>query len=295
MENSQLLESFALRCRLKNLTPASEKNYVERLSYLIRFAASKGRTLGQLTRMDLQEYVAGLIGKVSGETVNGRIRCYRVLFRHLHDEGLIDGNPMERISLVRPEKRVKPVLSIEDVRKILAGFNIRTFAGSRNRCLFLLLYDSMLRLDEGLSLKIADINLKDGLVKVTQGKGRKDRIVPASDQTIQAIHSYLIRYRKGAPPNDILLPGPTGEKLQRRRGHRIVSQAATKVGLKAHPHLLRHSGASAFIRAGGSVSILQRILGHSSLVVTQRYVTLNTADVSESFARFSPMTGVIIN
>jgi site-specific recombinase XerD len=150
----------------------------------------------------------------------------------------------------------------------------------------------MLRLGELLGIKLDDIDLNEKLLKV-YGKGRKERYVPFSDKTAKSIHTYLIRFRKRIP-GELLFPMLNGGKLTLRRAHRIFANPGTKAGLYLHPHLIRHSSASQFIRMGGNPSILQKILGHSSLSVTQRYVHLSNEDMNKAYEKFSPVSQLVL-
>lgn len=282
----ELLESFAFACRLKNLSPSTMKCYAERLAYLVRYAASVDKELEDLNNRDLQFYIMQTIDSVSAATVNGRIRVFKVFYKHLSEEGLIDADPMRKIRLIRTEQRVKPVLSVEEMSRVLAQFNRKTFCGARDYCMILLTYDSMLRLTELLTLNLGGIDLHAKLVKVF-GKGRKERCAPFSDKTAKAIHTYLTRFRRDVT-GELLFPMSNGKQITARRGHRIFSNAGKKADLYVHPHLVRHSSASQFIRMGGSPAVLQKILGHSSLAITQRYVHLSNDDMHEAYERFSP-------
>ena len=284
--NGELLESFNFACRAKNLTPSTLKCYAERLEYLLKYAASIKKELHELTQKDIQSYLMQILDSVSAATVNGRIRVFKVFYSHLKGEAFIDSNPMDHISLVRTELKVKPVLSVEEMSRVLAQFDRKHFNGARDYCMMLLCYDSMIRINELLSIKAADIDLQTKLVKVF-GKGRKERHVPFSDRTAKTIHTFLIRHRKGIP-GPLLFCTKDGKKVDYRRAHRIFTDAGKKAGVYVHPHLIRHSSASQFIRMGGSPSVLQKILGHSSLAITQRYVHLSNEDMNAAYERFSP-------
>lgn len=283
---SELLESFAFACRVRNLTPSTLKCYAERLAYLVKYAEKVGKRIDALTQRDIQTYLMSIMDSTSAATVNGRIRVFKVFFKHLKDEGLVKVDPMSSVRLVRVEQKVKPVLSVEQMSSVLARINRGTRYGARAYCMILLTYDAMLRLNELLSLRIDNVDLHAKLVKVF-GKGRKERYAPISDRTAKALHTYIVRFRRGSRC-ELLFATKNGGKIDLRRGHRIFSLAGKRAGVYLHPHLVRHSSASQFIRMGGNTSMLQKILGHSSLVVTQRYVHLSTDDLNTAYERFSP-------
>jgi integrase/recombinase XerD len=290
--DSELLESFSFACRIKNLTTATLKCYSERLAYLVRYASSVGKKPDELTPKDIQSYIMSIIDTVSAATVNGRIRVFKVFYKHLSTEGFIEKDPMGHISLIKAEQKIKPVLSPDEIVQVLSHLDRHHFHGARDYCMILLTFDSMLRLGELLGIKLSDIDLNAKLLKVF-GKGRKERHVPFSDKTAKTIHTYLIRHRKQIP-GELLFPMQNGGKLTLRRAHRVFANPGKKAGLYLHPHLIRHSSASQFIRMGGNPSVLQKILGHSSLLVTQQYVHLSNQDMNQAYEKFSPVSTLTI-
>ncbi len=290
MDNTELLESFFFACKLKNCTPKTLSVYGERLSYLVKWAAPQGKELDQITKHDLQSYLTSLIDKVAVITINGRIIVYKVFYHHLKDEGYIETNPMENISKMKEPITIKEVVTPDELSKVLGQFDRRTFHSSRDFCLILLTFDAMLRLNEVLSIKTEQLDLKSGLLKV-HGKGNKERFVAFSALTARALHSYLTRFRKNIG-GDLLFCTREGKRLQYRQAHRIFEVPAKHVGIHLHPHLARHSGATQFVRSGGSLAVLQRILGHSTLAVTERYVHMNDLDILNAYEQHSPAADV---
>jgi site-specific recombinase XerD len=283
---SELIENFQFACRLKRLTDLTMRGYNDRLFYLENFGKTLNKSLDTLTQKDIQNYILKMLDTVSSYTINGRIRVYKIFYKHLKNEGLVDYDPMLNIKLVRTEKRIKPVLSTDEMGLILFGCDRKTYCGMRDYCLILLTYDALLRLNEVLSIKLEDINLSTKIVKV-HGKGSKDRFCPFSDKTAKSLHTFTLRYRKEIA-GTYLFPMHNGAQLTHRRAHAIFKKAGKRVGLYCYPHLCRHSGATEFARAGASIAILSKILGHSTLQVTQKYVHLNVTDMSSAYEKHAP-------
>jgi len=285
--DTDCIERFQFLCAVKNLTNVTMMGYAERILYLHRFAVQLGKKLPELTTREIQEYILSILKKVSPETVNGRIRVYKVFYKFLATEIQIESDPMKSVQTVRVEKKVKPIVSPEQIGQILKQFDRRTFYGARDYCMILLTFDSMLRLSELLSIKLDNLDLKSRLVKV-YGKGRKERRSPFSELTARKLRAYLTQHRKFLT-GDLLFPMKNGNQIHTRRAYSIFTKPAIKIGIKLYPHLARHSGASQFIRSGGNPSVLQKILGHSSLLVTQKYIHLNNEDMLKSYEQFSPV------
>ncbi|MFZ1683375.1 MAG: tyrosine-type recombinase/integrase [Candidatus Zixiibacteriota bacterium] len=289
--NPEPLESFLFACQLKNCTTATLKCYGERLAYIMRWASEQQKDLHTLTKLDLQRYVTGLIGKVSVATINGRIAAFRTFFRVLLSESFITIDPMADIRKLKQPKMVKEVLTPDDMSRVLAQFDRKTYDGCRNFTMVLLAFDAMVRVSELSSIKVDDLDLQSGMVKVFC-KGR-ERYVAFSPMTAKALHTYLVRFRKGIQ-GELLFVTKWGSRISYRRVHHIFADQAKKIGLHLHPHLARHSGATQAARSGMSLAVLQQALGHSTLAVTQQYLWMNETDVKKEYVKHSPTTGMRI-
>jgi integrase/recombinase XerD len=281
------LDSLKFDCLVRNLTQKTIEGYYERLGHFFTYLSKKGITFPEINRRVIQGYIMSLQGNVSDETINGRIRVYKRFFNHLVDEGLWDQeNPMSGIKLLKTAKKIKPVLAPADVQKIMSSLDRTKFEGQRNLVMILLFWDGMLRKNEALGLKLDDIDLNGRLIKVF-GKGRKERMVPLGNKTLRVIHTYLIKWRRQYPGGHLICMR-NGEPLTDRHCHRILQRIAQKHNMKLYPHLLRHSAATWYIQQGGNPAVLQKIMGHTSLLVTQNYLHLSNTDAVNSYNSFSP-------
>jgi integrase/recombinase XerD len=281
------LQSFYFDCKVKNLASKTIDVYGERLRNFYRFIQSREVPFEGVDASLIQSYILSMKGKVSDYTVNGRIRVLRLFFNYLHREDLLDnGNPMDRIKLIRAERRLPKIITEEEIQKLLGVPNRRTFTGYRNYIMLLLFWDTMIRLGELLRLKVSDIDLKAGMIKV-YGKGRKERCIPLGTKMIKAIHHFLAKYRRKIP-GDSLVCKADGHGLPLRSLEQILERIGKKIGIKVTPHLLRHSAGTFWIKSGGSSAILQKILGHTTQSTTQLYIHLAGSDVKEWHSRFSP-------
>jgi integrase/recombinase XerD len=158
----------------------------------------------------------------------------------------------------------------------------------RDRAIVILLVDTGIRASELCGLTIRDADLKTHRI-VVMGKGRKERHVPISPRTEQALWRYLtIRddKRPGAP----LFVTSAGDSLSRFRLHRLLEAAGQRVGVAdVYPHRFRHTFAITFLRNGGNVFALQRILGHESLTMVNKYLAIAQTDLQAAHRDASPV------
>ena len=173
------IDAFLYGCRMKNLSHTTINGYAERLGYLARFLDGKKIDIEDVTKVHLQDYVMSLINdpNISDATVNGRITIYKIFWNYLEQEDLWEKpNPTVRLKKIKAKQQIKEVLTPEQISKAAATANKKTFVGYRDYCLLMLLFDTMIRRNELLTLTIENVDLKQGLIKVL-GKGNKERYV----------------------------------------------------------------------------------------------------------------------
>lgn len=292
MSNKSYLENFIYDCKVRRLSSKTIDIYSERLKYLLEYFEICQITIETAAKKDLQAYILSILDKVSGETLNGRIRVYKQFYKYLAAESLIPVDIAVSIKQVAVEKRVKDTVSPEALSTLLESIPKRGFTGYRDYCIFLVFYDSMIRRHECATLQSADVDLRAGIIKV-HGKGNKERLCPISPQTIKCLHFYMSKYRKDMK-GETLFCTKAGAALTERHFHQIVKRRGLKVGMHLGCHLLRHSAASEYIRLGGSVSILTKILGHTTSTITQQYIHMQSLDMTNSYEKFSPLSRVHI-
>jgi integrase/recombinase XerD len=178
------------------------------------------------------------------------------------------GSP-HRIPRMKEPVFVAEVFTEAQIKTIL-NFNPRTFYDRRLHLLCLILLDSGARISEVTGLKVSDIDMDNLLVKL-MGKGRKERVIPISLELRKVLYKYIRDYRQA---HDFLLANQKGRKFNRNAALRDVKKLCTKLGFRAPSrtlHAFRHTFSCNYIRRGGDVLRLQKMLGHTTLEMTRRY------------------------
>lgn len=230
---------------------------------------------------------------LSGHAINCYLRAIRAFWSWLVHEETILSNPFAKVRIPKPPKKVIPSFSESQIQALLGVIRTSTPVGFRDWTMILTLFDTGMRASELVNLKLEDVNLNDGIVKV-YGKGAKERIVPIGARVQRAIWKYLQRYRL-QPANPLcsnLFLTRNGESLTVNRLETIIENYGRKAGiegLRCSPHTFRHTFAIIFLRNGGDVFSLQRILGHETLDMVRNYVNLAQQDVQAAHARSSPV------
>lgn len=225
-------------------------------------------------------------------SVNTYLRSLNAFLRWLHEEGRSD-QPLS-IPRLKEEQKVLSVFSGAQIARLIA-FKPASVSEQRSQVLALLILDTGLRIDEALSLdRETDIDLDQLVLRVRCGKGGKGRVVPFS----LALRRHIVRFTRSYKPevgSFLFYSGP-GEKLNQRNALRDFKLLCGKLGIRdvrCSFHTLRHTFATCYLRNGGDVFRLQRILGHAKLEMTRRYVNLQTEDLRAVHQRYSPLTAAL--
>ena len=209
----------------------------------------------------------------------------------LEDEGYTEENRLARLRVPKAPQKVAPVLSEDDVRRVLAAIDQDTILGVRAYAVLVTLLDTGLRCSELTGLLLADLNLEGSYCKV-MGKGAKERIVPFGAAAQKALWRYVTYFRAGpfhAGIDNVFLT-VDGRPMNVNSVKLLMKRVAQKSGVtRLHPHLCRHTFATRYLINGGDVFSLQQILGHTTLEMVRRYVNLASAHVAVQHRKFSPM------
>jgi integrase/recombinase XerD len=202
----------------------------------------------------------------------------------LHAEGHLAA-PL-RVKLLRAPHHQKTLLTSADIR-LLMHCRLQTLTERRTWTVILLMLDTGIRVSEALGIERARVDL-DGSVLTVMGKGRKERVVPFSLEMRKALY----RWMTASPAQDLLFTSRSGLPLSYRNVFREVQRFAKRIGLTTpvHPHLLRHCFAASYIRRGGDIYRLSRLLGHTSINTTQIYLrSMGLEDLRMGHERLTPL------
>ena len=234
---------------------------------------------------------------VSTITINNYIRNLRVFFNYLERNYIIRKNPMKRIRQLRTNRQPKVYLTDDELRRLLAKFDRSYFSEHRDYMMILLMLDSGMRLGECSTLLVSDLELhrKRVNLRAEETKGRRERTVFFSPKTEKALRSWL-QYKDRYVESDYLFPvkehgGPIGVGNFESNFLKYIQR--TGLNPDYSPHCLRNNFAKRCLMNGMDIYTLSKILGHSSVTVTeQAYLDINDDDMSKRYQNFSPLNGV---
>lgn len=210
------------------------------------------------------------------------LSCLRHFYQWLFREGVITEDPAQNIEGPKLGRALPKTLSESAVEALLAAPDLNTALGMRDKALLELLYATGLRVSELVGLKMADLNLRQGVVRVILGKGGKDRLVPLGEESIAWITQYLSSARAdllGAHMADEVFVSQQGRQMTRQTVWHRIKQYAAQAGLveTLSPHTLRHAFATHLLNHGADLRVVQMLLGHSNLSTTTIYTHIAKA------------------
>ena len=291
-KNKELLEEFSMSISVdRSLSNNTLSAYVSDLKKLISFCENKDLTT--LTKTTILEFINNLNTLGLSPRSSARIiSSIKTFYKHQILNETMDSNPMQSIKTPKLSKKLPDVLSYDEILKMMELIDYTKLAGERDKTIVMLLYGGGLRVSELVSLKVNDLFVDEGFVKV-KGKGSKERLVPIGIKTINQVSYYVESYRnKFAKPGskNYLILNKRGGSLSRVSVFNLIKKLAMEAGIKKaiSPHTLRHSFATTLIEAGANLRAVQQMLGHESITTTEIYTHLDKAYLKTVIEQFHP-------
>lgn len=266
--------------------------YRRDLEDAIRFFDKRQRTLEVADADDWRDFIQGATKrKLSTRTVSRRVAAVRSLVKFQAVEGRDVKGILEHIDRPKAEKSLPKVLSREQVNRLINAPSPESAYYSRDVAILELLYASGLRASELCGLKLNDLQMGEGLVRIF-GKGSKERVVPVGQAAIAAIERYLTDCRPNLlkKPCEILFLSRTGRPLDRVRLWQLVFRYGKESGLlkEISPHVLRHCFATHLLSGGADLRVVQELLGHADVGTTQIYTHVDSTRLKAMHKKFHP-------
>jgi integrase/recombinase XerC len=256
---------------------------------LLRFAETSGAwDVGDLIPEVVENYLAGLRGRMKPVSAHRHYRAVRTFTRWLVRTGRLAADPMAGITMRLP-KTLPCVPDDETVRALLAACD-QTLEGRRNRALIGLLADSGLRKEEARRLRIGDLDLAARRIHVRAGKGQKDGMAFFGEAAASLLRSWLAVHPDPRPQAFLFVTredNQLGPWAIVRILHRLSRRA--RLERPIGPHALRHYAATAVWRRTGDLEFVRRVLRHETLQMALRYVAVSQTDLAAKFATASPV------
>ena len=242
---------------------------------------------------DLQAFIFDTFKQITSVRTQARlIAGIHSFYRFLLYHNYIEQDPSELLETPKKELHLPDVLSLEEIDRMVAQIDMSKSESHRNRAIIEMLYGSGLRVSELVNLRLSDIYLTEGYMRIT-GKGSKQRLVPISSVATKWFTYWLEdRSKLDIKPQvkDIAFLNRYGRQLTRAMIFTIIKTLAHQAGIQKtiSPHTLRHSFATHLLQNGADLRIIQQLLGHESITTTEIYTHVNIIDLREAILKYHP-------
>ena len=278
-DNNALIDQFTSGLWLANgLAENTLKSYASDLNLLAQFLQQRDKQLLTASEMDLNAYLAHLFhdGAVKKTTSSNRkIASFKRFYGWAIQSNLITQDPCAQLLMARPAARLPQTLSETQVESLLKAPD-DSAKGVRNRAMIELMYASGLRVSELIGLRMLEVSLNDGVLRIT-GKGSKTRLVPFGENAGEWLTRYLGKARgelvRGRVCDEVFVTA-RGAGMTRQMFWHVIKNYALQVGIAPvliSPHTIRHAFATHLLNHGADLRVVQMLLGHSDISTTQIY------------------------
>lgn len=289
---NEIMQDYRSYLRLERaLSPNTVSSYISDIS---KFASAfPERAVGTISDQDLMEFIYRQAREgISVRSQSRLVSSLKSFFGFLETEGRIPCDPSATLTTPKLPRKIPTVLSVEEVVRIMDSVDLSEPEGHRNRAILEVLYSCGLRVSELVNLKISDMFLNDGFIRVI-GKGDKQRLVPIGDPAAKAVRLYLSETQRTyrSKNDDILFLNRRGGKMTREMIFLIVKRQCQAAGINKNisPHTFRHSFATHLVENGADLRAVQEMLGHESILTTEIYTHIDSKKWQESILAHHPI------
>lgn len=272
-------KEFEFNCQCRKLSDKTIRNYGKLIGYLLDYLKEQHKVLclEDVRPMCIKAYLMMLQERgAKPQYINDQLKAFKVLFRYLYEEGYTDSILTERIKNVKQPKTIIKTFTEQEVKKMTEYYSGHTLMEVRNRLMLMTFFDTGIRVSELIDLKLSQV--KDEYILI-HGKGDKERVVPKSPLLNKWMFKYLSTrenfFAHRRVPENVFL-SRNGRPMTTEAIHRVIKIAGKAVGvsrdIRVSPYTCRHTFAQMQLKNGLDLYSLSRLMGHSNISITQRYL-----------------------
>lgn len=295
-----LLQKFARSLEAQGRSPLTLKNYLRGVRFFLEYvkeSEEKIKDFREIDRALLTRYQAFLFKgpkRYRLTTQMGLLIAVRNFFAGLEKEGLLLSNPACQIELPKkPRTLPLDTLSEKEMKRLLAAVDLEKPLGVRDRAILELLYSTGIRAGELARLRISDLDETNAALRIREGKGKSERVVPIGEVALRYVTLYLAEERPrylGENSGEVLFLSRKGRAMSAANPAMIVKTYARSARIRssANAHMIRRSCATHMLRRNAPIRYLQELLGHRSLDTTVRYTQVVIRDLQRIHRKTHP-------
>ena len=290
--DKSISECFAIyikNCRVKNLSPQTITTYKQMCNYFIEWYGAD-ESVRNINTEVIEDYIIFLQEKNKSQvyvcTIMRQLRAF--LYFCMEREYL----PNFKITLPKADEVIKEPYTDKELEKLLKKPETGRWTEWRNWAMVNYFVSTGNRLNTAVNVKIGDVDFENSLIKLNVLKNRKQQLIPMSSGLKKVLQTYLSLWEHDT--DDYLFPEYEGGQFTTQGAYCALKQYNIERGVtKTSVHLYRHTYAKNYIIAGGDCTYLQRLLGHSTLTMTNHYINLYATDLQRNYDKFNPLDNIM--
>ena len=284
----EFIDSLKARQASANTIASYERDIMQFSNYF----ESNGKKIFDLSKEDMQEYIDYLMeaGK-SNSTISRCTASIKSLYRYFLNKNLVEENIAENIEAPKVDRKEPMILTSKEIEMLLEQPDLSELKGQRDKAMLEILYATGIRVTELISLRLDDVNLTNGYIKVK--KKNTERHIPLGNLSLKCLKEYINKVRPlliRTEEEKTLFINTNGQKMTRQGYWKILKQykEQAKISKEITPHTIRHSFAVHMLQNGAEVKTVQELLGHTDVASTMMYTQMANLGVKDDYLGTHP-------
>ncbi len=284
----EFIESLKARQASQNTIASYERDIMQFSNYF----EDQNKKIFDLTKEDMQEYINHLISQgKSNSTISRSTASIKSLYRYLLNKNLVEENIAESVVAPKVDRKEPMILTSSEIETLLEQPDLSELKGQRDKAMLEILYATGIRVTELISLKLEDINLTNGYIKVK--KKNSERHIPLGNLSLKCLKEYINKVRPlliRTEEEKTLFINTNGQKMTRQGYWKILKQykEQAKIEKEITPHTIRHSFAVHMLQNGAEIKTVQELLGHTDVASTMMYTQMSNLDLKDDYLKAHP-------
>ena len=295
MDIDRLVDGFLLHLATeRRLSGHTIGAYGSDLRRFAAFLIDGGVSIREFNRPRCLQFLTSARGEgLSARSMARHVSSLRSFFRYLVREGVLEETPLADLRAPKIGRPLPKYLTVTEVERLLDAPDRGTPEGMRDRAMLDLMYASGLRATEVVTLRLENVDMNAGFVRIL-GKRGKERVVPVAQASLDTLRDYVSSARpaflRGRPPTNELFLSRRGRRITRQTLWNRIARWAKAAGIrqKISPHVLRHSFAGHLLAGGADLRAVQAMLGHADIATTQIYTHVTPERLREIHRKHHP-------
>ncbi len=284
----EFIDGLKARQASQNTLASYERDVIQFNNYF----EAQGKKIFDLTRDDMQEYINHLLadGK-SNSTISRSTASIKALYRYLVSKRLSEENIADNVEAPKVDRKEPMILTSKEIEMLLEQPDLTELKGQRDKAMLEVLYATGIRVTELISLRLEDINLTNGYIKVK--KKNSERHIPIGNYCLKSLKEYINKVRPlliRTEEEKTLFINTNGQKMTRQGYWKILKQYKdqAKIDKEITPHTIRHSFAVHMLQNGAELKTVQELLGHTDVASTMMYTQMANLSTKDDYMNHHP-------